>query len=109
MTEIPGTEWRAADWHTPESVACAPMPHARWVKLGTVRHVFTHFELLLDVYGAEVPDIPKSAMGDGFLCPEEALSAQALPSLMVKCLRLGQKKRPSARVVAADHPIDLLV
>jgi A/G-specific adenine glycosylase len=109
MTEIPGTDWRAAEWHMPEALAQAPMPHAHWVKLGTVRHVFTHFELLLDVYAATVPDIPKAAIADGFLCPEEALSAQALPSLMVKCLRLGHKKRPSARAVAADHPIDLLV
>lgn len=109
MVEIPGTAWRAEEWTKAEALALAPVPHARWVKLGTVRHVFTHFELLLDVYAAEVADISKSAQGDGFLCPADALSAQALPSLMVKCLALGQKMRPASQKRLADPSADLLV
>ncbi len=108
MTEIPGTQWRAAEWPRPEALALAPMAEARWVILGTVRHVFTHFELRVDVYAATVADIPASAIGDGFLCPAEALPAQALPSLMVKCVAMGQKKGPPARA-AGDPPIGLLV
>lgn len=90
MIEIPGTAWRPEPWAPADALAQAPMP-APWVKWGSVRHVFTHFELLLDVYGARVPVIPPFAMGEGFLCPAEDVAAQALPSLMAKCLALGQK------------------
>jgi A/G-specific adenine glycosylase len=96
MIEIPGTAWRAEPWGRPEALAQAPA-QASWVRWGGVRHVFTHFELWLDVYGASLPVIPPEAMGDGFLCPAEALSAQAFPSLMAKCLALGLKTAdPSA-------------
>jgi A/G-specific adenine glycosylase len=90
MIEIPGTAWRPEPWACTDALAEAPMP-APWVKWGSVRHVFTHFELLLDVYGASVPVIPPAAIGEGFLCPAEDVPAQALPSLMAKCLALGQK------------------
>jgi A/G-specific adenine glycosylase len=90
MIEIPGTVWRADPWGGPEALAEAPMP-GPWVKWGSVRHVFTHFELWLDVYGATVSVIPPEALGDGFLCPAEDLTAQALPSLMAKCLGLRLK------------------
>jgi A/G-specific adenine glycosylase len=89
MIEIPGTAWRAEPWERPEALAEAPTP-AAWVKWGVVRHVFTHFELWLDVYGASLQVIPPEALGDGFLCAPQDLSAQALPSLMAKCLALGQ-------------------
>ena len=88
MIEIPGTAWRSEPWGRPEALAEAPV-QAAWVKWGTVRHVFTHFELWLDIYGASLPAIPPQAIGDGFLCPEEDLPTQALPSLMAKCLALG--------------------
>lgn len=102
MIEIPGTEWRAEPWSEAEALAQAPMP-GPWVKWGLVRHVFTHFELLLDVYGATLPVVPAAAAGDGFLCPEADLSAQALPSLMAKCLRLGQKT--GEKINQAAHPV----
>ncbi len=47
---------------------------------GQVRHVFTHFELRLDVLAARVPAI----QADGFLCGLEELEAQALPTVMRK-------------------------
>ena len=99
MIEIPGTVWRAEPWTRAEALAEAPAPGS-WVKWGTVRHVFTHFELWLDVYGASLPVIPPEAVGLGFLCREEDLSAQALPSLMAKCLALGQNTaKPADRLV----------
>ena len=98
MIEIPGTAWRPEPWGRPEALAEAPIP-AAWVKWGVVRHVFTHFELLLDVYGASLPVIPPEAVGEGFLCPAADLSAQALPSLMAKCLALSDK------TVQPAHPV----
>ena len=101
MIEIPGTEWRAEPWEMAEALAFAPAP-AAWVKRGTVRHVFTHFELLLDVYAAALPTIPAAAIGDGFLCPPEDLAAQALSSLMAKCLGLGEKAAKPAHPVQSE-------
>jgi A/G-specific adenine glycosylase len=108
MTELPGTAWRAEPWSRAEALAEAPAA-AAWVPWGIVRHVFTHFELLLDVYGATLPVIPADAIGEGFLCPEADLSAQALPSLMAKCLRLGQNTGQPAHPAPSDQPADLLV
>ncbi|WP_459674827.1 A/G-specific adenine glycosylase [Acidisoma sp. 7E03] len=108
MVEIPGTSWRAEPWEPAEALAAAPLAQAPWVKLGEVRHVFTHFELRLVVYGASVVAIPDGAIGQGFLCPADEVVAQALPSLMAKCLALGQKTE--AQAVSAAHPTtDLLV
>lgn len=108
MVEIPGTDWRAEEWTRQEALAQAPVAQAHWVKLGHVRHVFTHFELLLDVYGASLVTIPAVAIGQGFLCPAADLSAQALPSLMTKCLALGQNICAEAPP-AADQFADRLV
>jgi A/G-specific adenine glycosylase len=101
MIEIPGTDWRAEPWEMAEALGFAPVP-AAWVKRGTVRHVFTHFELLLDVYAAAVPMIPVIAMGDGFLCPPEDLPNQALSSLMAKCLGLSEKAGKPAHPVPSE-------
>jgi len=108
MAEIPGTEWRADVWTRQDALVQAPVTQAHWVKLGTVRHVFTHFELLLDVYAAHVVSVPAAAIGSGFLCPAADLPSQALPSLMAKCLALGQKTL-TRESPAADHPADRLV
>jgi A/G-specific adenine glycosylase len=101
MVEIPGTAWRAEPWARPEALAEAPA-QAAWVKWGVVRHVFTHFELWLDVYGASLPVIPEEAMAGGFLCPAEELPGQALPSLMAKCLALGLKTAEPAHPVPSS-------
>jgi A/G-specific adenine glycosylase len=86
MTELPGTDWRATPWPSAEAQANAPM-RAAWRTAGQVRHVFTHFELWLDVYTASVPAID----ADGFLHPATALVDEALPSLMRKCVSLASK------------------
>jgi A/G-specific adenine glycosylase len=84
MTELPGTDWRSAPWTRPEAHAQAPM-RAAWRQAGQVRHVFTHFELMLDVYAARVPAIT----AEGFLRPEAALEGEALPSVMRKCIAVA--------------------
>ncbi len=81
MVELPGTEWRAAPWPMDEAFTHAPMA-ASWRQAGKVRHFFTHFSLSLDVYAAEIGTIE----APGFLCDAAALHAEALPSLMRKCV-----------------------
>eukprot|EP01037_Dinobryon_pediforme_P005831 gene5831-5897_t len=83
MTELPGTVWRAARWSEAEIAAAAPMS-ADWRAVGEVRHGLTHFELHLQVRAAQV----KVISAEGFLRPVEALSAEALPSVMRKCAGL---------------------
>jgi A/G-specific adenine glycosylase len=84
MTELPGTDWRATPFPVHEAHLLAPMP-ATWRQAGKVHHVFTHFELFLDVYAATVPAIA----APGFLRPATALHAEALPSVMRKCVALA--------------------
>jgi A/G-specific adenine glycosylase len=85
MTELPGTAWRDTPFPQAEATIQAPMP-APWRRAGAIRHVFTHFELHLDVYAARVPAITAA----GFLCAVESLGAEALPSVMRKCVRVAQ-------------------
>ncbi len=83
MTELPGTEWRAEPWDAAEALPWAPMP-AAWQPAGQVRHGFTHFALIIDLYVARVPRIAVT----GFQRPVRALDNEALPSLMRKCVRM---------------------
>jgi len=84
MAELPGTPWRAAPWSEAEALAHAPQP-AAWRRAGTAQHGFTHFELIIAVYAAEVPAI----VGEGFLRPAAALADEALPSVMRKCIAVA--------------------
>jgi A/G-specific adenine glycosylase len=83
MMELPGTPWREAVWAQEAALALSPMP-AAWRMAGRVRHVFTHFELHLDVFAAQVARIA----APGTLVPIAALDRQALPSVMRKCINL---------------------
>ena len=85
MTELPGTTWRADPWPEPEALTEAPMP-ASWRRAGQAFHGFTHFELAIDVYVAQVAAIDAT----GFLHPADALDTQALPTVMRKCVRVAQ-------------------
>jgi A/G-specific adenine glycosylase len=87
MTELPGTAWRDTPFLPHEAEQQAPMA-ATWRRAGNIRHVFTHFELFLDVYAATVPRIA----ADGFLRPAAALANEALPSVMRKCVRVAHKE-----------------
>jgi A/G-specific adenine glycosylase len=81
MTELPGTPWRDTPWSEADALAHAPQP-ATWRRAGTASHGFTHFELAITLYAAEVPSIS----AEGFLRPAGALADEALPSVMRKCL-----------------------
>jgi A/G-specific adenine glycosylase len=84
MTELPGTAWRDTSWPEDDALRHAPMP-ADWRAVGEVRHGFTHFELRLVVFAARVEQIA----AEGFLRPIAALNAEALPSVMRKCVRMN--------------------
>ena len=82
MMEFPGTDWGDK---LPTALTDAPSPR-NWEKCETqVRHVFTHFELYLDVYKAETPD--KDI--DGVWAPLEKISDYALPTVMTKALKIA--------------------
>lgn len=96
MTELPGTPWRSEAWTDAEAMLHAPMP-AAWRQVGEIRHGLTHFTLSLRVFAAQVTRID----AEGFLCPSRELAGQALPSVMMKCVRAvdrdgGAWKRPPA-------------
>lgn len=86
MTELPGTGWRAKPWPSAEAMAAAPM-RAGWQEVGEVQHGFTHFTLSIALYTARVRRITAT----GFLRAPDALEAEALPSVMRKCVRLATR------------------
>jgi A/G-specific adenine glycosylase len=84
MTELPGTDWRADPWTPGEALASAPIA-ADWRAAGQVRHGFTHFELIIDLFAARVARIAT----DGLVRPLASLEEEALPSVMRKCVRMA--------------------
>jgi A/G-specific adenine glycosylase len=82
MLELPGSVWRETAWNEREALGTAPV-NAAWRPIGTVRHVFTHFELRLDVFGAAVARIE----APGLIAPIADLGELELSSLMRKCVR----------------------
>ena len=105
MTELPGTPWRDAAWSETEALIHAPVA-AAWRPAGQVRHVFTHFELVIDLLAAEVPRIA----AEGFVHPIAALDDAALPSVMRKCVRIAasaagtRDQKPDPRRIFARPP-----
>jgi A/G-specific adenine glycosylase len=82
MTEVPGTDWTA---RRDGAISVEAQPFAApWEPCGTVTHVFTHFELRLSVYRANVAEALPSA--DGWWEPIASLKAQALPTVMKKAI-----------------------
>jgi A/G-specific adenine glycosylase len=86
MTELPGTEWRASPWPAEEAQAMAPVQGA-WRHAGRVLHIFTHFELRLDVYATLADRID----AEGFWRDPASLADEALPSVMRKCVAVAQR------------------
>lgn len=81
MVELPGTSWREGRWPQAEAASHAPMA-ADWQPAGQVQHGFTHFQLTIDLFAAQVATIE----GDGFVYPLARLHEVALPSVMRKCV-----------------------
>ncbi|MCX8996405.1 A/G-specific adenine glycosylase [Rhizobiaceae bacterium BDR2-2] len=89
MTQVPVTDFTSRrDGAT--SPDAAPFP-AGWQPRGTVVHIFTHFELRVDVYRAGVAE---RAVEDGWWEPLDNLAAQALPSVMKKIIETAIVSTP---------------
>ena len=74
MTALPGSEWTDA--------VRTPKP-----RLGSVRHVFTHFSLDLPIETRAKP------FGNGWWHPLEQLSEAGLPSLYRRATELALQRR----------------
>jgi A/G-specific adenine glycosylase len=82
MAEPPTSSWTArADGET--GVAAAPFA-AGWRAAGSIRHVFTHFELTLDVVRAEL--VERAPPPGWWWSQPQDLSGEALPTVMKKAI-----------------------
>jgi A/G-specific adenine glycosylase len=68
MAALPTTDWRAKKWTRAEALAHAPCV-GDWQKVGAVKHVFTHFELALDVYAAIAAPSDEGWWGEADVLP----------------------------------------
>lgn len=83
MTEVPTTSWNSnRDGVTDASAA--PFV-ADWIPAGTITHVFTHFELRLTVYRADVAAVQMDG-DNGWWEPVANLDGEALPTVMKKAI-----------------------
>jgi A/G-specific adenine glycosylase len=92
MIEVPSSPWCDGELDHAACLATAPVP-AKWRPLpGLVRHVFTHFELQLEIVAAYAPT---TRMADGVVeaqwCAIDRLDEMALPTVMKKVLTHGLK------------------
>jgi len=85
MMGFPGTQWGKP----PKEPLKAAPAERNWEKCeGEVKHIFTHFELRLDVYRAET----KAKSVKGVWAPIDNIKNYALPTVMKKVLKLSQKE-----------------
>jgi A/G-specific adenine glycosylase len=68
MAALPTTDWRAKRWPRAEALAHAPA-EAKWKKIGSVDHVFTHFALTLDVYAGDAEPAGEGWWGEADVLP----------------------------------------
>ena len=82
MAEVPTSGWTAS---TDGALGTEAAPFSGdWTLAGTVKHVFTHFELRLDVYRADVH--PRPSIDGGWWAPRDRLDDEALPTVMKKAI-----------------------
>jgi A/G-specific adenine glycosylase len=87
MMEVPSTQWIEEGKGETEHLAQAPLAKAKWKKrIGEVRHTFTHFHLVLELYEASV-SLKTKAEGE-WVQPED-LGDHALPTVMKKVVALA--------------------
>lgn len=89
MSEVPNSDWVQVDIDQPEQIAAltgmelAPFV-AQWQPSGSITHIFTHFELRLNIYKAEVAAMPPS--NNGWWVAADKLGGEALPTVMKKAI-----------------------
>jgi A/G-specific adenine glycosylase len=85
MSEVPTTDWTSnRDGAT--GVEHEPISDD-WGPCGTVTHVFTHFEVRLSVYRADLSQRPRQ--DDGFWIAVPNLAGEALPTVMKKAISMA--------------------
>jgi A/G-specific adenine glycosylase len=92
MLEVPGTDWRDDVWALEAAILSAPLLAQDWQKAEPVRHIFTHFDLRLEVYVAHVSgsdNAKRLALND--------LDDAALPSVMMKVIHSALSSAPCSR------------
>lgn len=86
MLGWPGSEWIDTDIALPDA---PPPASANWTQLsGEVRHTFTHFHLILQVWTAEVA--PDTTPNRGSFRPPADFRPSDLPTVMRKAFDLAQ-------------------
>jgi len=86
LHELPSSEWLPAPIDLETAINEAPASLNWRLHERSVRHVFTHFTLDLDLAEAATDDPP-----DGIWQPSDRLDELALPTLMKKLLRQAGK------------------
>ncbi len=82
MSEVPTTDWTARrDGDT--GAQAAPFS-ADWRSKGSIKHVFTHFELRLEVYRAEIT--ASAPLESAWWSPPGEIDGEALPTVMKKAI-----------------------
>lgn len=87
MLELPGTEWTQVASGR-RALVGAPLPGTA-SHCGTVKHVFTHFTLYLDVWRVDAADLAAVPFANGLAIPISELDTAALPTVMRKAVALG--------------------
>ena len=86
MLEVPNTPWREYAWTRVDALGFAPFSNAHWTIATPIRHIFTHFDLRLEVFVAHCDEMidnttRRLALSD--------LAQAALPSVMMKVIKSG--------------------
>jgi A/G-specific adenine glycosylase len=89
MTEVPGSDWLAAQDDKAARAQVPALKGVRWRrKAGVVTHVFTHFPLELVVYTARVAARTRAPAGMRWVAIA-TLQGEALPNVMRKVIAHG--------------------
>ncbi len=81
MTQVPTTQW---DSRNDGATGLSSQPFvSEWVNTGSAHHVFTHFELELEVWLTRSNHVQSM---EGWWCKKEELEEEALPTVMRKVL-----------------------
>jgi len=88
MLQPPLGPWSEDFPSTKEALVQAPFRAAWKKRAGIVRHGFTHFELEIEVYVAEIMKRPRAS---GWWVKEDALAHAALPTLMRKIIAANKR------------------